>query len=153
MLPYIETKYLPVLVYVLCVWVYRWLFAPPESRRVLLFVTGCGAVVCFAVLSVEGATWVCFTMIGFWLATVMVMLILNRDEKRREDCTKLLAFVGIFTLALITVVYGVNSYASAKSQNLLGHSVLWIAVLAVILISRFMPRGSPSNPEDLSSKK
>jgi hypothetical protein len=87
------------------------MFAPPESRRLLLFATGFGVIVITAVLSVEGATGVYFTVIGLWLGTVAVLLVLHRKKKWREESSALLAAMGIFTVALITVVYGVNSYA------------------------------------------
>jgi len=127
--------------------VYRWLFAPPESRRLLLFATGFGAIIIAAVLSVEGASWVYFTVIGFWLGTVAVLLVLHRKEKWREDSTPLLAAMGIFTLALITVVYGINAHASPSSQNLLGHVVLWLAILVVVLIGGFTAKSSTSRPK------
>ena len=133
-LAYIPTKYIFLFVYFLCVWVYRWLFAPPESRRLLLFATGFGAIVFVAVLGFAESGWVRFTVIGLWVAAVVVMLVLQRKNRWGGDAVTLLAAMGIFTVALITVLYGVNLHASSSSQNLLGHVVLWTSILAVVLI-------------------
>jgi hypothetical protein len=60
LLGYLLTKYIVVFVYLLFMWVYRWWFAPPESRRLLLFATAVGAVVIAAVFSIESARWLRF---------------------------------------------------------------------------------------------
>lgn len=143
-LAYIPTKYIFLFLYFLCVWVYRWLFAPPESRRLLLFATGFGAIVIVAVLGLADSGWVRFTVIGLWVAAVVVLLVLQRKNKWGGDAGALLGATGTFTVALITVLYGVNSHASPSSQNLLGHVVLWTSILAVILIVRLTAKSSTS---------